>query len=327
MGVLPTEGQREEARRRFLELQTSRQGSARRALQDWLRADPAHMAAWAEIENLWQQTAAPGQRLAKFEAAELEVYLNAMDARQKRSKGLRNVALGLLLLLGFGLAGGIWLKRPHLLQDLAADHVTERGERRQITLADGSIVLLDADSALKVDITNDTRRLELSRGAASFQVSHSAVPFRVQFGAGEVTVHGTVFDIQLLEGGGLVVLQEGSVAVSYPGMDGPQVLSPGEQFVASGGQTAPEVSNVEIADATAWRDGRFVFEMMRFGDLIATLERHSIGRFVITSDELADRRVSGSLDLNTPEAALQSLRDTVGFSVTQLPGPVMLLRR
>lgn len=66
--------------------------------------------------------------------------------------------------------------------------------------------------------------------------------------------------------------------------------------------------------------------MMRFGDLIATLERYSAGRLVIASDMLAERRVSGSLDLDTPEAALQSLRDTVGFTVTSLPGPVLLLR-
>ncbi|WP_226341136.1 FecR family protein [Gemmobacter serpentinus] len=284
------------------------------------------MAAWAEIESLWQQTAAPGQRLAKIEAAELAVYLEAMDLRQKRGRGVRNATLGLLLVLGLGLTGGVWLNKPHLWQDLAADYVSQRGERRQMTLTDGSTILLDADSAINVDITADRRRVELLRGAASFRVSHSAVPFRVRFGEGEVTVHGTVFDIQLLQGGGLVVLQEGSVAVSYPGMDGPRMLTPGDQFVRSGAQLPPQVSQVEISDATGWRDGRFVFEMMRFGDLIATLERYSAGRLVIASDMLAERRVSGSLDLDTPEAALQSLRDTVGFTVTSLPGPVLLLR-
>lgn len=326
MTAIPTDAQREEARIRFLELQACRQGARQRELQDWLRADPAHMTAWAEVESLWQQAAAPGQRLAKLEAAELAVYLNAMDARQKRARRLRNATLGLLLMLGFGLAGGAWLKRPHLWQDLAADYIAQRGERREITLADGSIVLLDAGSALKVEITADARQIELSRGAASFRVTRSTVPFRVRFGEGEVTVHGTVFDVRLLKDGGLVTLQEGRVAITYPGMDDPQMLSPGDQFATSAPHAPPEITKIEIADAADWRNGRLVFEMMRFGDLITTLERYSDGRFIITSNGLANRRVSGSLNLDTPGAALQSLRDTVGFSVTQLPGPVTILR-
>lgn len=325
MDGAPTTAQREEARRRFFELKARPKGAAQRELQDWLRENPAHMAAWTEVETLWQQTAAPGQRLAKLEAAELAVYLEAMDKRQGRARSLRNAALGLCLLLGIGLTGGVWLKRPHMWQDLTADYVTQRSERREITLADGSMVLLDADSALRVDITADERRIELSRGAASFRVTHSATLFRVQFGEGEITVYGTVFDVQLREDGGLVILQEGSVAISYPEMAAPQMLVPGEQFARSAGDRF-DVTKVEIADVTGWRDGRFVFELMRLGDLIATLERYSVGRFIITDGALADRRVSGSLDLDRPEAALRSLRDTLGFTVTQLPGPVTILR-
>lgn len=330
MSNTPTEAQREEARRRFLALHVDSKAAAQHELQDWLRRDPAHMTAWAEVESIWEETASPGQRLAKLEAAELSVYLRVMDRRQKRTRVLRNGVLGLVLMLGFGLAGGLWLKRPHFWQDLAADHLTRRGERQEITLADGSRVLLDADSALKVDITADTRLIELSRGAASFRVTKSSVPFRVRFGEGEITVHGTVFDIWLLEDGGLVTLQEGSVAVSYPGMNGPQMLRPGEQFSAgrtpSGASAAPTISQVEITDASGWREGRMVFEMMRFGDLISALERHSSGRFIISESALADRLVSGSLDLDRPDLALQSLRDTIGFSVTHLPGPFILLR-
>ena len=324
MDSLPTEAQRQEARARFIRMQGAAKPAARRDLQDWLRADPAHLAAWAEVESLWHEAGAPGQRLAALEAAELSVYLEAMDQRRAWLRGLRAGAAGLVVILALGLAGGLWLKRPHLWQDLAADYVSDRGERRQITLSDGSRVLLDADSALDVDMTPGARSLVLLRGAASFRVTKSPVPFRVRFGAGEVTVHGTVFDIRLLQDGGLVVLQEGRVAVTYPGLDGPQILSPGQQFAADGGP--PAIETVDIADASGWQDGRFVFEQMRLGDLIATLERYSSGRLVLASGALANRRISGSLDLDAPEAALQSLRDTLGLGLIHLPGPVTVLR-
>lgn len=317
----PTEPQRAKARDLFVRLRGG--ALSKRELQVWLEEDPAHVAAWAEVEALWGETRAPGERLAEAEAGALSVYLAAMDRGARRRRVLRGGTVAVLA-LAIGL-GGLWLRQPHLLQDLGADYASARGERRSVSLPDGSRVLLDADSAIRVDMDGPDRLLRLLRGAASFEVTRSPRPFRVRFGKGEVTVHGTVFDVRLLEDGGQIVLRQGRVSVRYPGLPVEQPLVPGEQFSVDG-PGRPSVEAVDLAEASGWQDGRFAFYRMRLGDLVATLERYLPGHILIPSRDLGDRRVSGSLDLDHPEAALELLRDTVGLTITRLPGSVRILR-
>jgi transmembrane sensor len=63
------------------------------------------------------------------------------------------------LVLGLGVA---WMQR----MALDADYYTGTGERRQVVLADGSHITLNANSAVDVNLTGDGRRITLRKGEA-----------------------------------------------------------------------------------------------------------------------------------------------------------------
>ena len=69
--------------------------------------------------------------------------------------------------------GGLWVWPPGFIQDIQSDYHTATGERQRVVLADGSRILLNTDTALKVDLTGHGRRVELLRGEAFFEVSHA----------------------------------------------------------------------------------------------------------------------------------------------------------
>src|SRR3546814_6360827 len=69
------------------------------------------------------------------------------------------------------------------------------GGRRNIRLADGSVVELDEGSELSTDFNKSRRELKLERGRARFEVAHEGRPFIVLAGGGSVTARGTVFDV------------------------------------------------------------------------------------------------------------------------------------
>ncbi|MFD1333244.1 FecR family protein, partial [Methylopila musalis] len=274
------------------------------------------------VEQAWRDAQGPAARLAAKDDASLRDALRRIDAA-KAAKPPKSLAI-LALALGAALAGGLWLERPHLFQDIVADHVAPRGERRAVTLADGSTALLDADSALD-EAFGAERRVRLLRGAAYFEVKTSATPFVVETRDAETRVLGTGFEVRLLEHGGAVTLAHGAVAVR--GHDGREArLAPGDA-VAFGPQGVGRPAPADVDGALAWRGGRFVFYRMRLADVARQIERYRPGRIVVASGELADERITGTLDLSDTDAALESLKASVGFRVTALTGRLVILRR
>lgn len=313
---------RDAARALFVRLKDRETPRRRRAAESFRSRSPEHEAAWLAVEGDWRDAQGPAARLAARDEADLRDALRRIDAA-KAAKPPKSLIVACLA-LGAALAGGLWLERPHLIQDLVADHVSPRAERRLVTLADGSTALLDADSALDEDFGAE-RRVRLLRGAAYFEVKPAATPFVVAADGAETRVLGTGFEVRLLETGGTVTLAHGAVAVR--GEDGGEArLAPGEA-VAFGPAGVGRAAPADVDGALAWRGGRFVFYRMRLADVAREIERYRPGRVVVASADLADERITGTLDLSDADAALESLRASVGFRVTTLAGRLVVLRR
>jgi transmembrane sensor len=153
---------------------------------------PAHRQAYAQAQALWRQTEAPAARLAAEEQAGLQQYLEAMR-RPARKPHWQRFAVAACLVLALGGVAG-W-QPQHWLQDLRADY-TSAEQVRQVTLADGSQLTLDAGTAIGVDFDQGERRVRLLRGAAFFQVTHTGAPFLVDANGGQVRVLGTQFEVR-----------------------------------------------------------------------------------------------------------------------------------
>lgn len=91
---------------------------------------------------------------------------------------------------------------------------TDIGERRFLTLADGSTVDLNARSSIRIEFSSGERRVELLVGQALFQVAKDKHrPFVVHSGDATVRAVGTQFDVYRKESGTTVTVLEGRVAV------------------------------------------------------------------------------------------------------------------
>jgi transmembrane sensor len=91
---------------------------------------------------------------------------------------------------------------------------TDIGERRSLTLADGSTVDLNARSSIRIEFSNAERRVELLQGQALFQVAKDKHrPFIVRTADTSVRAVGTQFDVYRKSSGTTVTVLEGVVAV------------------------------------------------------------------------------------------------------------------
>ncbi|WP_082980230.1 FecR family protein [Labrys sp. WJW] len=295
------------------------------AFEHWLHSDPAHADALRKTEQAWAAAEQPARQLASRENEALAPYLHAVDKSRRQHRSFRRLSAATLV-LAMGLGGVLWLQNPHLLQKLMADHSSGRGERRAITLSDGSKVLLDADSALDEAFDQKERQVRLLRGTASFDVAPGKAPFVVRVPDGDIRDIGTQFDVSLGENGTIVTLESGKVAIKAEHIGEALLDEPGQRLRFDR-QGLGEIEQVDLKDALAWRKGRYVFYRARLSDVIEEIARYRQGRIVLTDAGLGDQLVTGSFGLADTDAALQSLQASVGFRMTALPGGLVVFIR
>lgn len=288
----------------------------------WLNADKMHQQIYSEISMLWSFAKSSGLPITSADAALLEGRLQAVRHRHKLTKAGAVVAGCLVMLLS---GSWIWLEKPHLLQDIRADYVSARGEQKTLELPDGSTVLLGADTAVDVEISDLERRVQILRGTAFFSVQPSDIPFIVGASNGEARVLGTAFDVSIAENNVTVTLEHGSLQVRADGKNEAVILKPGEE-VSYNAEGIGQVQKVNLDEAMAWHEKRYVFTNARLADVINYIGRYRDGRIVVIGSDLAEQRISGSFALENTDAALASVQSIVGFNITRLSNRIVIIR-
>ena len=128
-------------------------------------------------------------------------------------------------------------------------------------LPDGTKVWLDAGSSISypVAFTGNSRRVRLT-GQGYFEVAkNKEKPFYVEVNRSEVKVLGTHFNISAYEEDpeNTTTLLEGSVQISKNGKAA--LLQPGQQASIAAGSDHIVVSEANIDDVMAWKNGYFIF--------------------------------------------------------------------
>lgn len=301
-----------------------------RAFRAWLDDHPAHREAYAEAEALWAELGGiPDPRLdfgTQRHPAGEEVR-DAPAARPRRRYRLRTFAAAAASLL-LATVIGLWAVGGP--DGLRADHATAVGETKQVTLADGSIVHLNTDTALSVDISDDCRCIGLLRGEAFFEVaSEPGRPFRVAAGHGASEALGTAFAVREAGETVTVAVSEGRVRVvqdrAEAGDRARVTVAAGEmaRYGAAGGI---ETGHVDMAALTAWRRGRLVFAERRLRAVVAELDRYRPGTILFLDSATAEQRFTGVFGLDNTDRALAAIEATLPVDVVRVTPWLTLLR-
>ncbi|MDR2961820.1 MAG: FecR domain-containing protein [Stenotrophomonas sp.] len=194
------------------------------------------------------------------------------------------------------------------------DYQTAVGERRQITLPDGSHVLLDAGTRLQVRRHLRSRQVLLAQGQARFDVQHSAWrPFQVEAGPVHVRNYGTVFDVDRQGDLSEVTLWRGEVGVRVEGGGAEQRLKPGQRVLAQAGSLSPpEPVSPDRAD---WTRGRLQFDRLPLSEVLRILQRYHDRPIVLDDPALGPLQVSGVFDADRAETAVALLPEILPVQV------------
>lgn len=173
---------------------------------------------------------------------------------------------------------------------------TPRGGEYQVVLPDGTKVWLNAASSLTypTQFTGNERRVKLN-GEAYFEVAkNKEKPFYVSMSDGaQVKVLGTHFNISAYGDDEAVTttLLEGSVQLSKN--NSVSLLKPGQQAVVNHSSDDIAVSDANIEDAMAWKNGLFIFNNDNISGIMKKISRwYDVD--VYYSADLNDQQFGGS---------------------------------
>lgn len=291
--------------------------------QAWLRADPRHEDVYDRVRGVWGDLAALQDPAAAAEAAW------AVPKRPARRRWLA-AAAALCIATAAGLAAA-YLTTATGPASGNGEVATQTAEIRDVTLPDGSIVTVGAQSAIEVHYTRGERRVDLMAGEAFFNVAKDpSRPFIVSTASAEIRVTGTQFDVRRADTALEVAVLRGRVEVrSRQGESAGRhrLLTSNQKIRIIPNTALPEPRELGHATPGAWRQGRLVYEDTRLSEVIADADRYYDGNILIDSQGLGDLMVSAAFRADQIDQMMQTLAAALPISVKKLSNGDILLRR
>ncbi|MBX8484029.1 FecR domain-containing protein [Pseudomonas cichorii] len=261
----------------------------------WRATDPEHERAWQRVQHVQQQLGGLPPAIA----------MGALN-RERRQ------ALKTLLVLA-AMSPAVYLGyRFGNEQGWMADYRTRTGERQQLTLADGSVVDLNTDSAIDVRFDAGQRLIRLVRGEILISTGVDARPLRVASEQGLMEPLGTRFSVRQLSGTTQLAVLQGRVRAT-PAHTASHVVESGEQVSFSVDAFGPLRPASELA--TRWTQGELVAENLPLSDFLQELSRYRPGR-LHCDDSASALRISGGFQLDNSDAILAALPTTLPVTVS-----------
>jgi ferric-dicitrate binding protein FerR (iron transport regulator) len=180
------------------------------------------------------------------------------------------------------------------------------GEGKKITLADGTVVSLNAGSTLiypKSFFSVGTRTVFLT-GEANFSVAKNPdKPFIVRTKFIDVRALGTKFNVQSYPNGEYTktTLIEGSVKVNLEEERHKSfILKPNNQLTYSHQDKDVTILDVDAAKIASWEEGYLIFQNVTFNEIAKTLERRYNVNMSYDSHKLNEQSYNVKFNPNEP---------------------------
>ncbi|MDR2563277.1 MAG: FecR domain-containing protein [Prevotellaceae bacterium] len=265
---------------------------------------------------------------------------NRIDAKRSRKRAVfrrlvRAAQIAVAVMFPVLLSFSIYFYRENSLilsEEISVS--TGKAERASITLPDGTIVSLNAESILKYHPRNYNkieRKINFD-GEGYFQIHGDVnIPFLLYTNGLQVKVLGTVFNLSVRKENPTaeLALEEGKLSLFSIRNGQSAVLHKNQKAIIN--QMTGEItliSDENIQDVSAWRRGDMVFRNTELAQVIRTIEvNYNIAIDIECSDCLSDT-FTGTLPVNDLNEVLEVIERSYhlkallnGKKITLMPEP------
>jgi len=288
-------------------------------LESWLAQSLTHHIAFWRLNAAWKRT----ERLAALRT-DGSREAETVERKKNNSTWARTAAaLTLIALVG---AATLYAMQPPLQKNYS----TPIGGRQTVTLADGSMIDMNTDTAVRVSVDGKERKIWFDRGEAFFKIKHdSARPFVIVAANHLITDLGTAFSVRREASRVQIALTQGRAKVtpndSHSGMNA-VVLEPGDVAIATPNSiSVSRTSLLALNNELGWRRGVLVFYNTRLADAASQFDRYSEHK-ILVEGTAASIRIGGTFPVNNPVAFAAIAKRILHVQVSQLGDQIVISR-
>ena len=295
------------------------------ALREWLQADQQGYQILMEMTQLWDKMDAMSRLSDLFEQPQPAKPFWQSDSWKSDSwTSYGPIAASVVLATVIGvwaiIGGGLFSPNNAIYQ-------TAIGEQSTVMLPDGTQIILNTNTSVEVDYSNQARLLQLNSGELHIKVAKDpSRPLSVMAAGQVVQAIGTEFNIEITDKQKIeLVVTEGKVKVgvqqapdktatdnqSATPTNQALTLAAGEQIMLGDPQPGEvtEVSAEEIAVKLSWRSGNLIFRGEFLEEAVKEIGRYTSVEFVFMNEDLKKMRVAGLFKAGDVEGLLATLRE------------------
>ena len=300
------------------------------AFERWLAAAPAHAQAYEKLERLW----------VDLDSLEIARELGAPPQPRRRPRPRhaepRRSGVGRRAWIGIGgaLAAGLAVAAVGVGMWPAGvagqTYRTAPGQTRDLTLADGTHIRLNAASQITVTLGRDARRVQMADAEAVFDVVHDARrPFLIAVGDRQVRVVGTQFNLRHRDGRVALTVRRGVVEVRpADALDAaPARVTVGQQLSHDIGTPLQTLTVADDAAAFAWTSGQLIYRDRPLSEVAGDLTRRFGEPVRVADPQTASLRFTGVLVTDREPDVLRRLQAFAPIRVEHAAGVVVLRRK
>ncbi|HBZ1520421.1 TPA: DUF4880 domain-containing protein [Klebsiella pneumoniae] len=269
--------------------------------EGWRKASDKHDAACMKIEST----------LGKIERLSLnmpaEQVRKSLLAPSSRRKFLYN-SLGIATI---SVLGGLVLNQQYPLLYLLTDEHTGTAEQRRIKLPDGSVLNLNARSAVNIALNDTLRHIELRTGGIIANINHDSRPFIIQTAMGQIQSDAARFHVCYESGGVHLAVLDAVVKITNVGGEN-HLVKAGHGLWFSHNESLPV--SISAERETAWLQGRLEVKNASLKSVISALRNYSPALLRLDSS-VADLRVSGNFPIRDVPYTLDALAQTMPIAI------------
>ncbi|HEY1108554.1 MAG TPA: FecR domain-containing protein [Opitutaceae bacterium] len=310
----------------------------------WLAADPRHAAAMRRSAGAWSML----DRVPDLAAQRELLALRHQRARRRRMVFFSSLAAAAVLAVA---AFGWWRTASARLSPEVAPALVAAGPR-EVVLADGTAVKLNAGSEIVEEYEPAERRVRLTRGEAHFVVTKDkARPFIVVAGGVRVRAVGTAFNVNFQSSRVEVLVTEGAVRVATPlAASSDPAATPAQPELRAGEYAVVETPSLTtgtqsqahtptpvivvtrldpaaISKTLAWHENVVRLGGATLAELAAEFERRFGQTVRFAEPDIAQQRAGGRVPGDDPEAVARLLATTFDLEVERAADGAWVMRK
>ncbi|WP_053552657.1 FecR family protein [Sphingopyxis sp. 113P3] len=279
------------------------------AFDAWLSGDPRRKAVF---DAMWR----------RMMGSNMDLALDAYSRKRPSPRALVTGALAVALVMfgGYKAVPSVELFFTQPQEFAAADKTISN-----VTLDDGSRLTLAGGADVRVRYTRHERVVELTRGTLFADVAHdSSRPFRIEAGGARITDLGTRFEVSKKLSDVRVSVEEGVVRFGPNGWFGKSIDLAANQAAALTDSGLSRLDDPDAGNIARWRSEWVEYQDAPMRQVVADLAGAASLPIEIASESLAERRVTGRIQLTDPDNQLGYLSVIHGFKIGRSDGRILL---